>query len=107
MKRIYTISGLLLLFTFFSTFALAQNIIVKGKVTDAKTGEPLIGVTVGVQGTSAGSQTDVNGAFSVNAASNATLQVSYIGYTTQSVPVNGQTVIDIKLQPSSQNWRRL
>jgi TonB-linked SusC/RagA family outer membrane protein len=101
MKRIYTISGLLLLFTFFSTFALAQNIIVKGKVTDAKTGETLIGVTVGVQGTSAGSQTDVNGAFSVNAASNATLQVSYIGYTTQSVPVNGQTVIDIKLQPSS------
>jgi TonB-dependent SusC/RagA subfamily outer membrane receptor len=101
MKRIYTISGLLLLFTFFSTFALAQNIIVKGKVTDAKTGEPLIGVTVAVQGTSTGSQTDVNGAFSLNAASNATLQVSYIGYTTQSVAVNGQTNLDIKLQPSS------
>ncbi|TFF38279.1 SusC/RagA family TonB-linked outer membrane protein [Mucilaginibacter psychrotolerans] len=101
MKRIYTISGLLLLFTFFSTFALAQNIIVKGKVTDAKTGEPLVGVSVGIQGTTTGTQTDVNGAFSVNAASNATLQVSYIGYTTQSVAVNGQTSIAILLQPSS------
>jgi hypothetical protein len=36
MKRIYTISGLLLLFTFFTTAAFAQNITVKGKVTDAK-----------------------------------------------------------------------
>ncbi|OOQ60714.1 SusC/RagA family TonB-linked outer membrane protein [Mucilaginibacter pedocola] len=101
MKRIYKISGLLLLFTFFSTFASAQNIIVKGKVTDAKTGEALIGVTVGVQGTSAGSQTDVNGNFSVNAASTATLQVSYIGYTTQTVPVSGRTNIDIKLESSA------
>ncbi|MEO7211574.1 TonB-dependent receptor [Mucilaginibacter sp.] len=101
MKRIYTISGLLLLFTFFSTFAMAQNIIVKGKVSDAKTGEPLIGVTVGVQGTSIGAQTDVNGGFSLNAESNAILQVSYIGYTAQSIPVNGQTAIDIKLQPST------
>jgi TonB-linked SusC/RagA family outer membrane protein len=107
MKRIYTISGLLLLFTFFSTFALAQNIIVKGKVSDAKTGEPLIGVTVGVQGTSIGAQTDVNGAFSLNAASNATLQVSYIGYTTQSVPLNGQTNIDIKLQSSTNELQQV
>jgi glycerol uptake facilitator-like aquaporin len=68
MKRIYTISGLLLLFTFFSTVVLAQNITVKGKVTDAKTGEALIGVTVAVKGTTTGTQTDVNGAYSLGVA---------------------------------------
>ncbi|GGH22981.1 SusC/RagA family TonB-linked outer membrane protein [Mucilaginibacter phyllosphaerae] len=101
MKRIYSISGLLLLFTFFSTVVLAQNATVKGKVTDAKTGEALIGVTVAVKGTSTGAQTDVNGAYTVNAPSNATLQVSYIGYTTQEVAVAGQTSIDFKLQSST------
>ncbi|RFZ83205.1 TonB-dependent receptor [Mucilaginibacter terrenus] len=101
MKRIYKISGLLLLFTFFSTAVFAQNITVKGKVSDAKTGEALIGVTVGVQGTSNGTQTDVNGNFTVSVASNATLQVSYIGYTTQTVAVDGRTSIDIKLATSA------
>ncbi|TSD62986.1 TonB-dependent receptor [Inquilinus sp. KBS0705] len=101
MKRIYTISGLLLLFTFFTSAAFAQNVTVKGKVTDAANGQALIGVTVGVQGTTTGTQTDVNGTYSLNVASNATLQVSYLGYTTLTVPVNGQTNIDIKLQPST------
>ena len=98
MKRIYTISGLLLLFTFFSTVVLAQNITVKGKVTDAKTGEALIGVTVAVKGTTTGTQTDVNGAYSLGVASNSTLQVSYIGYTTQDIAVSGNANIDVKLQ---------
>ncbi|MET3977557.1 TonB-linked SusC/RagA family outer membrane protein [Mucilaginibacter sp. UYP25] len=97
MKRIYTISGLLLLFTFFSTALFAQNVTIKGKVTDAKTGEALIGVSVAVKGTSSGSQTDVNGIYTVSAASNATLQVSYLGYTTQDVLISGRTNIDVSL----------
>ncbi|MBB5397074.1 TonB-dependent receptor [Mucilaginibacter sp. AK015] len=101
MKRIYSISGLLLLFTFLSTAVFAQNVTIKGKVTDAKTGEALIGVTVGVKGTTTGTQTDVNGAFQLSAASNATLQVSYIGYTTQDIAITGQTTLDIKLQPTT------
>jgi TonB-linked SusC/RagA family outer membrane protein len=101
MKRIITISGLLLLFTFFSTALFAQNVAVKGKVTDAKTGETLIGVTVAIKGTTTGAQTDANGAFSVNAPSNATLQLSYIGYTTIEIPVAGQTTIDVKLQSAT------
>lgn len=101
MKRIYSIAGLLLLFTIFSNLAMAQNLTVKGKVSDAKTGEPLIGVTVGVKGTATGSQTDVNGAFSLSVASGTTLQVSYIGYTTQSVVVSSDAPLDIKLQSSS------
>ncbi|WP_454801706.1 SusC/RagA family TonB-linked outer membrane protein [Mucilaginibacter phyllosphaerae] len=101
MKRIYTISGLLLLLTFFSTAVFAQNIAVKGNVTDAKTGEALIGVTVAIKGTTTGAQTDANGAFSVNAPANGTLQVSYIGYTTQDVAIGGQTTINIKLQSAT------
>jgi TonB-linked SusC/RagA family outer membrane protein len=101
MKRIYTISGLLLLFTFFTTAVLAQNLTVKGKVTDATTGEALIGVTVAIKGTTTGTQTDVNGAYTLNAASNATLQVSYIGYATQDIAIAGRTNIDIKLQSST------
>src|ERR1051325_11889467 len=101
MKRIFTISGLVLLCSFFFTYAYAQNVTLKGKVTDATTGESLIGVSVSVKGSATGTQTDVNGAFSLSAPSNATLVVSYIGYTTQQVPVNGQTTINIKLQAQS------
>src|ERR1700740_1739117 len=101
MKRIFTISGLVLLFSFFIVTAYAQNIAIKGKVSDAATGETLIGVSVTVKGTTTGTQTDVNGAFSLSAPSNATLVFSYLGYTAQEVPVGGQTTINIKLQSSS------
>jgi len=102
MKRIYTISGLFLLFTFFTAAAaFAQNITVKGKVTDANTGETLIGLTVGVKGTANGTQTDVNGTFTLSVAPTATLQFSYIGYTTQDVAVNAQTTLDVKMKPAA------
>ncbi|QXV65765.1 TonB-dependent receptor [Mucilaginibacter achroorhodeus] len=101
MKRIFTISGLLVLFTFFSTALFAQNVTVRGKVTDAKTGESLIGVTVAVKGTTTGAQTDANGAFALSVASNATLTVSYLGYTSVDVPVNGRNNINITLQSAT------
>lgn len=101
MKRIFTISGLVLLCFFFSAAAFAQNIAIKGTVTDANTGETLIGVSVAVKGTTNGTQTDVSGAFTLMAPSNATLTISYLGYTTQDVPVNGQTSVTVKLAPSA------
>lgn len=97
MKRIFTISGLVLLCFFFTTAAIAQNLTVKGKVTDATTGEALIGVSVAVNGTSGGTQTDVNGAYTLTAPSAATLTFTYIGYATQQVPLNGQSEINVKL----------
>ena len=96
MKRIFTISGLVLLFFFFINAAFAQTA-VKGTVTDATTGETLIGVSVSVKGTATGTQTDVNGTYTLTAPSGATLTFTYIGYTTQQVAVNGQTEINIKL----------
>jgi TonB-linked SusC/RagA family outer membrane protein len=97
MKRILTISGLVLCCFFFMNAAFAQNVAVKGHVTDAATGETLVGVTVGVKGTTNGTQTDVNGAYSINAPSNATLSFSYLGYASQEVNVNGRNNVDIKL----------
>lgn len=70
-----------------------------GVVKDTATGEPLIGVSVGVEGTSLGANTDENGAFTLNLPGTAAvLIVSYIGYETKRVPVNGQSSVNILLK---------
>ena len=78
----------------------AQNatITISGKVTDASDGLGLPGVNVQVEGTTIGTATDVNGAFSLSAAENAVLKVSFIGYIDQLVPINSRTIIDISLK---------
>ena len=65
----------------------AQNGDIKGKVTDANTGEPLIGAAVMVMGTSTGAATDFDGNFTLAniKAGNYTLRVSFISYRTDSV----------------------
>lgn len=101
MKRFFTISGVLLLLLFSYDATFAQNVTVKGKVTDAATGEALIGVSVQVSGTTTGAQTDVNGSYTISAAKTATLTFTYIGYTSLSVPVNGQTTLNVLLKPQA------
>ena len=76
--------------------AYAQSL-VKGTVND-EAGEPVIGATVKVQGTNDGTVTDFNGQFSVKAASNATLLISYVGYETQKVSVGGRSNITVTLK---------
>jgi TonB-linked SusC/RagA family outer membrane protein len=107
MKRIFTISGLVLLCFLFIQSAFAQNATVKGKVTDASNSETLIGVSVIVKGTTNGTQTDANGNYSINAPSNATLVFSYIGYSAQEVPVNGQTTVNVKLNSSASQLQQV
>ena len=70
---------------------------IKGTVSD-ELGEPVIGASVKVQGTNDGAITDLNGNFSVTAASNATLSISYVGYVTQEVKVGGKTNITVTLK---------
>lgn len=53
---------------------------IKGRITDAKSGEPLIGVTISIKGTTTGTTSDVDGSFQLNAASDAEIQFSYVGY---------------------------
>lgn len=76
--------------------AFAQTITVKGTVID-KEGEPLIGASVVVQGETLGTATDIDGQFTISAPTNGTLVVSYVGYETQEVAVNGRTEIEIVL----------
>lgn len=97
MKRIITISGFVLLCFLFLPSAYAQNVAIKGSVTDAANGESLIGVTVSIKGTTAGTQTDVNGAYTISAPSTATLVFTYVGYASQEIAVGNQTTINVKL----------
>ena len=79
-----------------------QTIKVSGQVVD-QDGEPLIGATVRVKGSQSGSVTDFDGNFSIDAPSNATLVVSYVGYKDREIAVRGRAVIEkIQLESDSQ-----
>lgn len=77
-----------------------QTRTVTGTVLD-ETGEPLIGVSVQVKGTSTGTITDFDGKFSLNVPANATLTVSYIGYQTQDIKVGSQRDLTVRLRPDN------
>ncbi|OJV86519.1 MAG: SusC/RagA family TonB-linked outer membrane protein [Bacteroidia bacterium 44-10] len=80
----------------------AQGITVRGVVTDTK-GEPLVGVTVQVEGTSTGTITDMDGNFTLqNVSSTATLEVSYVGMKTQVISLNGRTTVNITLEEDTE-----
>ena len=84
------------------SFAYAQNITVKGTVTDAADNSPLIGAGVQVKGSTQGTTTDVDGNFEINCSQNATLVVSYVGYETMEIAVNGKAVINVTLKADSE-----
>lgn len=85
------------------TGALFAQQAVEGTVTDTKTGETLIGVTVQIKGTSTGTTTDIYGKYRLSADqlnASSILLFSYIGYTAVEQTLNGRTVIDVKLSPA-------
>ena len=86
--------------------ALAQKITVQGTVFD-ETGETLIGASVMVKGSATGVATDFDGNFRVVTEANSTLVVSYVGYLSQEVAVDGRTEIKITLKPNSAVLQRL
>ena len=82
-------------------WAFSQNITVTGTVLD-EAGDPLIGATVQQKGSGNGIATDIDGNFKLNVPKNATLVVSYVGYTTQAVAVDGRTSITITMKENSE-----
>ena len=80
---------------------LAQDIKVQGIVKD-ETGETVIGASVMQKGTTNGAVTDIDGNFSLTVPSKATLLVSYIGFTTQEIAVDGRTQLEITLKEDDQ-----
>ena len=72
---------------------------VEGQVVDADTGEPLVGVTVFVIGTQAGTTTDVNGEFALTVPEGGeTLAFSYVGYLRQEIPIGDQTNFLVEME---------
>ncbi|MGN1376332.1 MAG: carboxypeptidase-like regulatory domain-containing protein, partial [Prevotella sp.] len=79
-----------------SAQSVQQGRTVKGNVVD-ETGEPMIGVTVKVKGGKSATVTDLDGNFTISAAANDMLEISYIGYKTQTVKAG--TSVSIKMKP--------
>ena len=74
---------------------------VRGKVTDAS-GEPVIGATVMEKGTTNGTITDIDGNFELNVAEGATLEISYVGYQTTSIPARFGSTITVSLKEDNE-----
>ena len=76
----------------------AQSLSISGKVIDKNSQEPVIGASVLIEGTSNGTITDLDGNFMLsNVPSKGNLVVSYIGYATQTLPINGRTSFSVVL----------
>jgi len=81
-----------------SPAAMSQSLSVTGSVTDKNNQEPIIGASVLVEGTTNGTITNADGEFTLSGVpSGGTIVVSYIGYTTQRIAVNGKTRLTIAL----------
>ena len=91
-------SLLLWMLLFWGSVSVFAQHAVKGRITDAKTGEPLIGVNVVLRGSSeSGTISDLNGNYSLSVPESSSLIFSYIGYVTQEVSVEGKSVLDVSL----------
>lgn len=74
---------------------------VTGKVVDATEKTPIPGVNVVVKGTTVGTTTDSEGIYSLNASDSAIIVFSFTGYTSQEISLDGKSIIDVDLEPSS------
>lgn len=98
MRKLFTN---LILLLFINIGAYAQNITVKGNVKSATETEGVIGANVSIKEGALGTITDLDGNYEIIVPATATLVFSYIGYETQEIPVNGQSVINVLLKESS------
>lgn len=79
---------------------------VSGTVTD-ESGLPLPGATVLVKGTTLGTVTDLDGKFTLEVGEGDILQISYVGYLSKAVAVNGQSIFQIQLEPDATQLEEL
>ena len=86
-----------------SAYAQQSKIEVTGTISEASTGITVPGATVLEKGTSNGTVSDFDGNFTINVSSDATLVVSFMGFVSQEVNVNGRTSVSISLQEDVAN----
>ena len=77
------------------------NVII-GVVTDSQNGDPIIGATIKIKGSTTGTVTDLDGKFEIKATANDILQISYVGYNTKEIKVGKQKVIAVTLAESAE-----
>ncbi|CAM4280283.1 TonB-dependent receptor [Cytophagaceae bacterium 50C-KIRBA] len=94
MKRLLLVG--VLVTTVFSSL-LAQNKQVTGKVTSSDDGSALPGVSVSAKGSTRGTTTSADGSYSIQVADGASLVYSFVGYTSQTIPVGNRSVINVSL----------
>lgn len=87
--------------------ALFPAVRITGTVTDSTTGNPLVGVSIKVKNSTIGAVTNANGQFSLEVPEGAALIISYLGYTTKEIRVNGRTKLNISLASSTTGLNQL
>lgn len=92
---------MMIIISFVPLLTFAQEIQVQGNIID-ENGEPLIGVSVLVQGTGTGTVSDFDGNFILNTSKNSTLVISYVGYKDQQIIVKNDKPLRITMIPDTQ-----
>ena len=95
---------LVLALAFYATISLIAQTTISGVINDAELGDPLIGANIIIEGTSIGTSTDLDGAFSITSAEPLpwTLEISYTGFSTQTIQItDNQSNLTIALEPSA------
>lgn len=83
---------------FFPLYLSAQDSMVRGKVIEAETNEPLPGVTIQIENSTRGVTTDIDGTFEIRAVSSDNLVFSFLGMESQTVNVGNKTYIEVTLK---------
>ena len=105
MTKTRLLVGMVAIFLFVIPLSLwAQERVVTGKITDSKDGTPIIGASISPKGTTGGTTTATDGSFSIKISSEVkTLVVSYVGYVSQEININGNGPLSISLVGSQTN----
>jgi TonB-dependent starch-binding outer membrane protein SusC len=98
---------LLVFFLGISVASAFAQVKISGTVTDASNQSTIPGVSISVKGTNAGTMTDINGKYKIDVDAKAVLVFSYIGFTTQEIPVMGKTIIDVSMITIAQTLSEL
>lgn len=93
---------LLVFFLGMSVASAFAQVKITGTVTDASNQSTIPGVSIAVKGTNAGTMTDMNGKYTIEVNAKSVLVFSFIGFTSQEIPVFGKTIIDVSLATTAQ-----
>jgi TonB-linked SusC/RagA family outer membrane protein len=98
---------LLVFFLGISVASAFAQIKITGTVTDASNQSTIPGVSISVKGTNTGTMTDIDGKYTIDVDAKAILVFSFIGFTSQEIPVQGKTIIDVSMESTAQQLEQL